>query len=158
MNAQSTIVKKYLNDNFKLKKSILCKVSLCIFYFVYFNQSEICNLYSSALEFQWDSFVLRIKSQENAYLGNRTPASWNISPQFTQHFLWNEEDRWMFWDRFTEKCSQSMCFGMENGKTLNILRPILFVVQVMSDINKQNCIYDKRIPRCTKMRIFIHHQ
>ena len=38
------------------------------------------------------------------------------------------------------------------------LGPVLFVVQVMSDISKQDCIHNKRIPQSTKMKICIHHQ
>ena len=41
-----------------------------------------------------------------------------------------------------------------------LLRPVLFVVQVMSDISKEDCIYNKRIlhDQCNKMRVCIHHQ
>ena len=38
------------------------------------------------------------------------------------------------------------------------LRPVLLVVQVMSDISKQACIRNKRIPQRSKMRICIHYQ
>ena len=38
------------------------------------------------------------------------------------------------------------------------LRPVFFVVQVMRDISKQDRTHNKRIPRCTKMRICIHHK
>ena len=37
------------------------------------------------------------------------------------------------------------------------LRPVLFVVRVMSDISKQDCLHSKQIPQSTKMRIRIHH-
>ena len=37
-------------------------------------------------------------------------------------------------------------------------RPVLFVVQLMSDISKQDCIHNKRVPQCTKMRFSIHHK
>ena len=40
----------------------------------------------------------------------------------------------------------------------NDLGPVLFVVQVMSDISKQYCIHNKQIPQCTKMTICIHLQ
>ena len=36
-----------------------------------------------------------------------------------------------------------------------ILRPALFVVQVMSDVSKQDCIHNKRVPQCTKTRFSI---
>ena len=39
-----------------------------------------------------------------------------------------------------------------------ILRPVLFVVQVMSDTTEQDCIHNKRIPQCTKMRTYVHHK
>ena len=35
---------------------------------------------------------------------------------------------------------------------------MLFVVQVMSDISKQDCIHNKRITQRTKMRFCIHHK
>ena len=34
-----------------------------------------------------------------------------------------------------------------------LLRPVLLVVQLMGDISKQDCMHNKRIPQCTKMRI-----
>ena len=36
------------------------------------------------------------------------------------------------------------------------LRPVLFVVQVMSDISKQDSIHNNRIPQCTEMRFIIN--
>ena len=46
--------------------------------------------------------------------------------------------------------------AMENTLQDNILRPVIFVVQVMSDISKQDCIHNKGILQCTKMRVCIH--
>ena len=39
-----------------------------------------------------------------------------------------------------------------------LLRQVLFVVQVVIDINKRDSVHCKRIPQSTKMRICIHHQ
>ena len=39
-----------------------------------------------------------------------------------------------------------------------VLRPVTCVVQVINDINEQDCTHDKQISQCTKMRICIHHQ
>ena len=41
---------------------------------------------------------------------------------------------------------------------LGELRPVLFVVQVISSIDRQDCIHNKRIPQCTKIRLCIHNQ
>ena len=43
----------------------------------------------------------------------------------------------------------------EQNTDEKLLKPVLFVVRVMSDISKQDCIYNKRTHQCTKMRICI---
>ena len=57
-------------------------------------------------------------------------------------------------------CWPSLCTGSFKLQTTraNNLRQVLFLVQVMSDISKQACIHNERVPQCTKMRICIHHQ
>ena len=37
-------------------------------------------------------------------------------------------------------------------------RPVVFVVQVMSDVSKQECVHNRRIPQCNKMRIRSNYQ
>ena len=56
-----------------------------------------------------------------------------------------------------DKCTASR-FSTARNKPEKGLRQVLFVVQVMSDISKRYCIHVKRIPQCTEVRIFIHHQ
>ena len=46
----------------------------------------------------------------------------------------------------------------EDFLTGESLRPVLFVVQLINDIGKQDCIHNKRIPQCTKMRFCIYHR
>ena len=49
----------------------------------------------------------------------------------------------------------SLTLGLRPGFLHLLLRSALFVVQVMSDISKQDCIHNKQIPQCTKMRFYI---
>ena len=52
-----------------------------------------------------------------------------------------------------------LCLKKDSAFNLTCkLRLALFVVQAVSEIRKQDCIHNKRIPQCTKMRICIHHQ
>ena len=43
----------------------------------------------------------------------------------------------------------------KKAQSSKVLRPVLFFVQVMSDIYKQDYIHNKWIHQCTKMRICI---
>ena len=40
----------------------------------------------------------------------------------------------------------------------SMLRPVLFVVQVMNDISKQDYVHNKQISQCTKIRFCINHK
>ena len=57
-----------------------------------------------------------------------------------------------------------MVYGLNNAakqffeSVAETLRPVLFVLKVMSNIRQQDCVHNKRIPQCAKMRIWIHHQ
>ena len=55
----------------------------------------------------------------------------------------------------TKASSQSLMFrySVSPAARQKALRPVLFVVQVMSDIRKQYCIHNKRIPQCTKWEL-----
>ena len=41
---------------------------------------------------------------------------------------------------------------------MKILRLILFVVRVMSDTSKQDCVHNKQIPQCNKISFGIHRK
>ena len=57
----------------------------------------------------------------------------------------------LYFRSYQPKTSQGGGVGKHSPVLLE-LRPVLFVVQVMSDISKQDCIHNKRIPQCNKMR------
>ena len=68
---------------------------------------------------------------------------------------------WNFENLYFLGTDCSCCvFFLGGGCPTNVvfLRPVVFVVQIMSDISKQDCIHNERILQYTRMKICIHHR